>query len=378
MPAQSLEFKLKLVTPAFIAGAMAQDVQTTLHHRGRKPRRRVIGRNSDGLRVPSLRGVLRFWFRAKEGLMAELAEREARIFGGTEVGQGVRLIPMGQSSWSPEKIVVSAGGAKAYLGYGPLNFVQGEGFSSENKFSFRGAIPAGTEFSFTALGSRRQIEELRCCLLLLHLFGGVGSRSRRGWGSVEVRGEFVPAPNPGEGLEEWISRVLEQVWPEAQERPSGRASQPAFSAFSAGTSIRAFHLPAGSPDQVLQGFYDAFRATRLYNRHNPSMSPKVAQNDHALEWNDADPAQAAITGVPQRIAFGLPYAATMAIRTPRERSIQYEGRHAGTAIVRRSSPLFLKVLPGPGAGCSGIALFLQSDFFGRSGTRIGAERKTGT
>ena len=381
---KQLTFSLRLVTPAFVAGGMSQDVDTPLRHKGEKPRLRVIGPAGDGLRVPSLRGVLRFWYRAKEGPVGDLARREAKVFGSTELGQGLRIVPGPSPAWEPREESWPRGSAQAYLGYGPLNDVRVEGgggtFSSHNQFAFRDAIPEGTEFSFLALGTPGQIEQLRRCLVLLHLFGGIGGRSRRGWGSTEVVSPEVIPPIPPETMaREWIENLLRSVWPETEERPSRMQAEPAFSAFSRGTEIRVFHVPGDDPNRVLTAFYDRFRATRLYDFRRPQNSPPMAREDHALEAADAE--RQTIDRVPMRLAFGLPYTVTLGRRARRERKIEYHGvardsRGNEHAITRRASPLLLKVVP-IGREWYGMALFLRSRFFGDAAARLAAEGKRG-
>jgi CRISPR-associated protein Cmr1 len=382
-------FTLILLTRAFLAGGAARDVETSLRHRGVKPRRRHIGMDGDGLRIPSLRGVLRFWFRAKQGDpggagLAELARREALVFGGTETGQGLRIVPVAQDTWQAEKVTANRGSAQAYLGYGPLNDVAADQeFSSHNQFAFRDAIPAGKRFTFLALGTDHAVRELERSLLLLHLFGGLGGRSRRGWGSVAVEGGGIPVFAAGQPLAAYVEHVLSLVWPDAADRPSGRAGLPRFSAFYSGTQIRGFGVGSGGPDEVMAAFYARFKATRLYNRFHPAQSPPTALSDHKLEAQDADPAKESISRAPLRLAFGLPYTVTLGRARGNVRSIEYVGRYADSRghappVSRRASPLFLKVLRDAGGKHHGISLYLASEFFGRPGVRIHAKNKEGS
>ena len=108
---KSLEFNLKLLSPAFIAGAMEKKsgkIYPKSDGTTVEPMHRIIGPDMDGLRPPSLKGVLRFWFRAKEGNigLAKLKEKEGRIFGDVNFGQGFRLVLKEQnpSDWKPQKI----------------------------------------------------------------------------------------------------------------------------------------------------------------------------------------------------------------------------------------------------------------------------------
>jgi len=374
----TLNFSLQVISPAFVAGAMEK-----IDNDGNKPKQRLIG--DDGLRVLSLRGVLRFWFRAKEdGVKPKTVfEEEAKIFGDTERGQGVRLIPIiptGQRSWPPTPIgtakeLVSTGGAQAYLGYGPLNYVSKEkGVSSYNKSAYRDAIPEGTVFHFRAIGSTPQLDELKKCLLLLHLFGGVGSRSRRAWGSVAVIGNFVPALKKNESLKDWFERTLELVWPD-QSKPSQKPHLPKFSAFFAESAIR-ISASRGSYKEVMEEFYRQFRATRLWRTGSYPRST-IAQKDH--DWEMRDSTGSDVNDVPLRLAFGMPYF-------PKSREHNWEIKYFGyypnpknpgklEEIDRRASPLFLKVFRGPDQKLYAIALFLKAEFFGDKKVEIGKEEK---
>lgn len=382
-------FTLTFLTDAFLAGGAASDVETTLHHRGVKPRRRVVRMDGDGLRIPSLRGVLRFWFRAMQGDrgtggLAELARREALVFGSTDAGQGLRIVPVAQDTWRAATVTARRGSAQAYLGYGPLNDVAADRvFSSHNQFAFRDAIPAGARFTFLALGTEHAVRELERCLLLLHLFGGLGGRSRRAWGSVAVEGGGIPVFAAGQALDAYVENALSLVWPNPADRPSGRDALPSFSAFYAGTQIRAFGVAGTRPEAVMEAFYARFKATRLYDRDQPASSPRTALSDHALEALDSDPARTAISRSPQRLAFGLPYNVTLGRATGNLRSIEYEGgyedeRGRPQPVSRRASPLFLKVLRDAGGRYHGISLYLASRFFGRPGVRIYAKDKQGS
>lgn len=387
---EDLEFTIRFVTPAFIGGGDDKEADTSLQYKGRKPRHRQIGPGGDSLRIPSLRGVLRFWLRAKEDPrdLDVLKKKEASVFGSADTGQGLRLRPIGRPAWTKEIITSPAGDAKAYLGYGPMNYNdETRQFSTHNKFTFRDAIPAGTAFSFAASGTKQQIKELRNCLTLLHLFGGIGARSRRGWGSVKIESEGIASvamPEKPEGLREWFEELLDDVWQESH-RPSHIAAPPPYSAFSEKTGIRLTPVLEGDYLPVFDQLYRQFAEVRLWDyrsRGRGSWKRSVmAQDDHDLEGKDAkDPK--ALTDVPQRLAYGLPYS-------PKSRNsgweISYHGRLANASktderewTTRRASPLFLKVHQFAPNRHFGVALHLDAQFFGDSNLEIGAEGKPKT
>lgn len=372
-----LDFTLKIISPAFVAGTMEKEEQLL----GKPVKHRLI--EDDGLRVPSLRGVLRFWYRAKEGTSDTelLSKKEADIFGSTDKGQGLRLIPTGHSSWKPiviggGKDKIKGGDAMAYLGYGPLNYVSKDvGVSSHNKSTFRDAVPEGIVFHFRAIGNEQQLKELEKCLLLLHLFGGIGSRSRRAWGSLAVGGNFIPEFQKGESVPKWFGRILKEVWPDGLKQKN---HLPSFSAFSTHSQI---HIsgPHNNYQEVMEDFHSQFKRMRLYNTFNPSHSPQIALNDHAIEVKDSNPKTRDISDVPKRIAFGMPYHPQSRNNNWEIEYFGYPKKSSGSVksdkIDRRASPLLLKVFEGPGRKLYAVSLFLKAEFFGNSGVEIGKDQK---
>jgi CRISPR-associated protein Cmr1 len=382
---EALDFDLKLITPAFLAGAMEIEAQTHLRSRdGKIPRHRIIGPDGDGLRIPSLRGVLRFWFRAMEGLgdTALLARRESAVFGGPDSGQGLRIVPAGQSIWQPQEVRDRTKGAETYLGYGPLQIVQGRG-TSHHKLAFRDAIPAGTVFSFRAIGRESQLHQLRRCLVLLHLFGGLGARSRRGWGSVAVVGEWIPTRQREETFETWFARCMALVWPKSEDRPSQRLVEPRYSAFWKNTSIHHFNavpaeddskVPLFTHEQVFAQFFAAFSGARLYKPSARGTRSKIAVDDHKTESDALRNRKLAKS--PLRLAFGFPYNVRFSDRTTLTFTAWRRGGSA-TEITRRSSPLLLKVIEEAPGRYAGMGLLLKSAFFSSSSTMIEAKEAAG-
>ena len=367
-----LDFSLKIISPAFVAGTMEKEA----HLMGRSVKHRLI--EHDGLRVPSLRGVLRFWFRAMEGIADTelLWKKESDIFGSTDSGQGLRIIPVGQTPWTPlviggEKDKIRGGDPLAYLGYGPLNYVNKEvGVSSHNKSIFRDAIPEGTVFNFRAVGKREQIDTLKNCLRLLHLFGGIGSRSRRAWGSLAVGSDIFAEFNAGDSVTDWFEKVLKQVWPNGLGEKN---HLPGYSAFSTHTQVRISH-PLHTYLETFQEFHKQFKRTRIYDIFRPSNSPRIAFDDHELEAKDSKNRQN-ISGVPLRIAFGMPYHPQSQKNRWDIEYLGYSTSANGGKLDRRASPLILKVLEGPDNRFYAVSLFLKAHFFGKSGIEIG--RKEG-
>jgi len=189
MAAHELRVTFEVLTPLFLGGAdMAPE-----------------------LRAASLKGLLRFWYRAAD---PAYQQHEADIFGGSGTGQGQSRVllrietdrlprPWSWKDGRPERFNQGSGrntrNGLTYLGY-PFQMRGGE----------RQAIPPGQRFTLRCLMScfgkdetpqdqRVKRAVVAACWLLGH-FGAAGSRSRRGFGSLalkdwEPKGGVWPGPD---------------------------------------------------------------------------------------------------------------------------------------------------------------------------------------
>lgn len=177
-------FECEVTTPMFLAGAD-----------GRKPE----------LRAPSIKGAMRFWWRAAMGHLdlGELKRQEVKIFGGTGKGEGKSKISITvnheslkksdnpfpshpydtSSKGKPKKICILE-----YLAYGPSQYVKEKG----GIVPVREYIEPGMRFSISITISkssdsqekiRRDVEDK---FKMMSFFGGLGSRSRNGFGSFKI------------------------------------------------------------------------------------------------------------------------------------------------------------------------------------------------
>lgn len=385
-----LSFDLLLVSPAFLNGAQ-RGTKTALYMKKTPggwqpaPPKTVPYYPVDdrGIRIPSLRGVLEFWYRSLLASSENVFKDQGRIFGSVDFGQGLTIRPAGNPKVEGGELVCVEKeiGARIYglvcMGYGPLQTFmtkdEGRVTSSHNPQQFRDVVKideaARTRFRFVARGTEDQIRALKKALILLHLFGGLGARSRRGWGSVEVSADCIQ-PMKGKDPAIWFREQLAEVW-QAEKRPDGTlAPKPRFSAFSEHTRIALTEPIEGRPEKVILDFFERLRQVRSYRQSS------IGRNDHDLEMRDARQSGGSVEGVPLRLAFGMPYQPES--RTNRWR-IEYRGCLPGRAgseddeVTRRASPLLLKVLRlGPNRHM-GVAVFLAADFFGNPDLQIGAK-----
>jgi CRISPR-associated protein Cmr1 len=173
--------RLETITPLFLGGADP--------------------RGTPELRAASVRGALRFWLRALLGgvigdsNLDALRQAEAAVFGSTDTGA------------SP--VVVRIAGNVKHASYRPLLH------NPQKIFTFSGIKPEET-FSLEVI-PRRPYESVSPIVIsttaLWLLLGGVGKRSRRGFGTLRLQNEvesFPFTPNVYKDAKEF-KRTLQQV-----------------------------------------------------------------------------------------------------------------------------------------------------------------------
>jgi CRISPR-associated protein Cmr1 len=177
---QTLEAQYEIVTPMFIGGAHPNDAPE--------------------IRPPSVKGALRFWWRALQWgtclkdangdtclALKALYQQEATLFGAAveenRYGQGLCLIKLKQvqtqgieENW-PRNNDAGAG----FLGYG-LDATQNGNPHRRGIKQGRFTVCLALKPTVTAV----QVQQLKNTLLIWGMLGGLGSRSRRGFGSVAI------------------------------------------------------------------------------------------------------------------------------------------------------------------------------------------------
>ncbi len=166
MPTE-IEATYRVVTPMFCAGADPGRAE---------------------LRLPSFKGVLRFWWRALawsrlDGNLDEIQRQEDMLFGSTRAGQSSVSMRLTQSDRS-ENILgknLRVGQGARYLGYGVV-----DGGSDDE----RGCLLPPSDFTVHLRGrdlEDEQVTSLQSALIVLGTIGGMGARSRKGFGSLVIK-----------------------------------------------------------------------------------------------------------------------------------------------------------------------------------------------
>ncbi len=339
----------------------------------------------------SFKGTLRFWWRARAwerhlqeagGDVAKALETlhrdEARIFGkageadGKKLGQSRVLLrldaaalgrPVPRNGFIDQRFANARGfwGAR-YLGYGLMGtFGAGTGRLD------RSCFPAGGRFT-VRLTFRKCDEaltepertEVWDALKLLGLLGGLGSRSRRGWGSLAL--ESLEDAN-GQAL--WSKPKSLEEYQQALKQLIGElaAPRPPFSAFSAESRIHLL-VTGHDPLEVLDAMGRAMVRYRAWG-HNGKLPDgnnalRLFRDDH--DWFKAILSGSRTDGVPRRVAFGLPHN----YYDPSTRrgvgvSTSHQAQKSGLGD-RRASPLLLHVQDLGQGGFAGVATFLPATF----------------
>ncbi len=175
----TMRFSLEVVTPLFLAGADP--------------------RGEPELRAASIRGALRFWLRALlGGVMGDenldaLRQAEAAVFGSTTSGASpvvVRVHYPGKPSTVRFSQLTEWDGQTRKYGKPGIAYLlfAARGIGTEPE---RHAIQPGTSFELELMlrlgaNADRAFEQAYAALWLLTHLGGLGARSRRGAGSLQV------------------------------------------------------------------------------------------------------------------------------------------------------------------------------------------------
>ena len=339
--------------------------------------------NRAELRVPSFKGVLRFWWRALAwprcgGDLQAIRQEEDALFGSAGGGQSrllMRLAPAARARaiGEGELLTVSStdrsavGEGARYLGYGVM-----EAFASRKKNTRAGELTRAclrAPFEFTVQMRTRSLDErqrtsLKRALIALGTLGGMGAKGRKGYGSLVLRSLCV------DRAEQWrpprdVAELRKEI---GDLRGDCKGSAfPAFTAFSG----RARHVLLSSlgkePVELLDLVGRELVRYRSWGRNGRILGGAVASEKNFEDDHDLMKRSRPGNSHPRRIAFGLPH--------------NY-GRHKNQQVGpsdkeldRRASPLFIHIHE---CGASPVAVlsFLPARFLpeGRSHISVGGHR----
>jgi CRISPR-associated protein Cmr1 len=355
-----LEAKFRVVTPLFMSGS---------------------DESKSELRVPSIKGVLRFWWRAlalgRLGSVSKVREEESRIFGsaGNDVGQArvhLRLkLPEDVIQIQYKDPILRyadgepVGPGARYLGYGVVEAVpskkrntkEGQILRSCLKYPFEGVLSLlirnGT--------SSDDIKSIESAVIAMGLFGGLGSRSRKGYGSfnlVELKlGEetLFRMPRDSDDLKLKIGSFFND------NNIVAYSGLPPYTAYSDLTRIDIVDK-SSDPLRLLNSIGEAMQMYRSWGRDgkvNGKAAERNFKDDHDLAL---EAIKTRVDTHPRRVAFGLPH--NYYFSSYREKVDVKPAK-----LERRASPLSIHVQELANKQYAAVTTIMPSDFL-PSGERI--------
>src|SRR5581483_9708130 len=312
---RSVTLECETVTPLFLGGADPRGIPE--------------------LRPPSLRGAMRYWFRALAGEsdMARLQKREAAVFGSQERASplGVRVSfaqtppikQWGPPRWPPG----SAAGQGQVNGLVYLGFA----FRAAGKQPARQAVDIGWRFQVRlSAPEERTLRQALAAFWALLYAGGLGSRTRRGFGTIRIVAPPAMAPDDLPALL-LTARTPQEVAVQLGEglRAARQAVETGHTAPAAGYAVL---VPTAIEATVLGHVWSSWHAAladigQLMAKHRQPLSPRMQELLGSPRSQPSYP----------RAGFGLP--------------IVYYSPATGqpltlgaTTISRRASPLWIRPL----------------------------------
>lgn len=343
-----IEATYRVVTPLFCAGADQQRAE---------------------LRLPSFKGVLRFWWRALawsrlKGDLKKIQQEENTLFGSADGGQSrvfMRLILDG----SP--IAVEAGNVLGvgknvvgegtrYLGYGVMEAFKSRKKKTEAGQLTRPCLRAPFDFTVQMQGRNLEQEQLRSvknALVALGTLGGMGAKSRKGYGSLVIRSLRI------NGEEQWsLPQSMYYLCNAIKAfRSDNHTKLPEFTALSTNARLILLSSFKKEPLELLDLIGRELVRYRSWGRNGKILgredSEKNFRDDHDLMKRHHQKRH------PRRIAFGLPH--------------NYGGKQVVPSNEnRRASPLFIHLHECGGRPVA-VLSFLPGRFLpkGNSGISVG-------
>jgi CRISPR-associated protein Cmr1 len=168
------------------------------------------------IRVPSIRGQLRFWWRAvnpsKCVELKKLHARESEIFGSTSSPSPL-VITVKLQPRLPRRVEFLEGKFKAKWGYENIAYGAFPLRDTDGNIN-HGVLHDYQEQKWTILlrYPRQHEEDVRAALWAWAHFGGLGGRTRRGFGAIEEVDTQAMSPSIDDGWARYVSGEA-VAWP---------------------------------------------------------------------------------------------------------------------------------------------------------------------
>ncbi len=323
---------------------------------------------SNMIRPPAIKGALRFWWRAlhwaplldkqekkdNDKALQQLHREECELFGASG----------GDSCGGKSKIRLKlrCDNIKRYKfnhskQHG-LQYLAGLGLSSTDGFLRAAISPIYFSLHLIMDGlNNKQTRQLEQALLAFGLFGGLGSRSRKGYGSIALQSvdgqEFIQVP-----------KNLTDYRQATDEFKISLDQLPPFTAFSNFSRIELLQRFGNDPLSVLNKLGEIMAIYRGYGyRKNDGNYYVMDQKAEQNFFDDKELIVSAINNghlnnLPRRVVFGLPHNYGFTV---------YQGKGmelkpAMEKMDRRASPLFIHIHQFPSGEVCAVLLLMPAMF----------------
>lgn len=336
----------KITTPMFLGG-------------GGKDQRDQRDQRADNtqFRNASFKGALRFWWRAlnwgaalkdagnqQAAALSLLHEREGKLFGLASDGN--------HSRQSCVQIHSELRGAMVYKNNLPNHtYLLGMGLYNYKEGMLRDYLQGGNltiRLTFKPSTTEEDTASVQQAAIALGLFGGLGSRSRRGFGSLALQ------KIERQGYPEREFTTVESIANFIQGLDFSAPSNAPLSAFTQGTRIDVSATASKALD-ALAAIGNELQLYRGYGRHNQHTNRHEVNGQKARQQfpEDHDNVRAAIQGsrlqqLPKRAVFGLPHNysfSSLSGDNSLDLTAQNPERSGEETDGRRASPLLVHVHP---------------------------------
>lgn len=307
----------------------APPTQTTLHYRIVTPM--FLGgekqqADATQFRNASFKGALRFWWRALNwgrclqaapqpmAALKELHQREGDLFGLASDGKNSRQSRVQIQSdlqGAALKLPVTAPTPKkSDKPLEEVSYLLGQGLFHYEKGVTRQYLEGGNltiRLSFKPGMAEADIQSVEQAAIALGLFGGLGSRARKGLGSLALH----KLERQGQPVREFAT--VESIKDFIQALDFSAPANAPLSAFTQSTRID-ISATAGKALDALEAIGNELQLYRGYGHHNPRTNQHEVNGQKARQKfpEDHHNVLAAIQGVrlerlPERAVFGLPH-----------------------------------------------------------------------
>ena len=266
-----LEARFKVVTPCFLGGQ---------------------GHDAE-LRLPSIKGALRFWWRALayarvaqvgrgDRIIDRLAKAESHLLGSSAAGQSRLIMRLDTKAPLPilqkDTILRNERGGRVgigarYLGYGVMEAFPSRTKGTEAGQLTRSCLAAPFEFSLRISAAETgSLQSIEPAVRLLGMIGSLGSKSRKGYGSLNL------IALEGDGIERWTPpATVDDYGKHLRELLNDAESyhhEPEISAFSADARVDLF-ASHRTPSEVLNAYGEAMVRYRSWGKKRPDSGSRA-------------------------------------------------------------------------------------------------------